>query len=83
MFVLFLQEMRNLHDRPISLQKVANILNIGCKTASGLEAITMARDCRWDELESYCMQDSKLTYDIVQALDSFGLEEVFQNASYI
>lgn len=75
--------MRILYDRPISLQKVADILGLGCKTASGLEAIAMAKDGRWEELESYCMQDARLTWQVTQALDSKGLDYVFERCTYI
>lgn len=76
--------MRILYDRPVSLQRVAQILGLGGKIASGLDAIYMARDGRWEELEAYCMQDAKLTWQVAKMLQgSVGLESIFDRCTYI
>ena len=43
------------------LSIILELNSLPCKTASGAEAMHMARDGRWDELESYCMQDARVT----------------------
>lgn len=40
-------------------------LGVG-KTSSGLHAITLYREGKWDELESYCLNDVKITKDLYE-----------------
>jgi hypothetical protein len=46
---------------PCKLQRMLEMNNLASKTASGGDAIVMARDGRWEELLSYCLMDAKLT----------------------
>jgi hypothetical protein len=51
---------------PCKLQYMLDINNLASKTASGGDAIVMARDGRWEELLSYCLMDAKLTLALCQ-----------------
>ena len=44
------------------LSQLLAVNNMESKTGSGLEAVGLARDKRWDELGAYCLQDTRLTY---------------------
>lgn len=49
--------------------KLATLLELNgleSKSASGAEAVVMAREGRWRELEDYCMQDTRLTFELMQ-----------------
>eukprot|EP00961_Rhodomonas_salina_P014344 192657-Rhodomonas_salina.6 len=56
------EEFRILHDRSMSLSTLLKKLNMSSKSASGAEAVVMAHEKRWEELENYCMQDASLTH---------------------
>jgi len=51
--------------KTFSLDKLLAANGIACKTASGLEAVEMARGGRWDELLEYCMHDTVKTHQAV------------------
>ena len=51
--------------KTFSLDKLLAANGIACKTASGLEAVEMARGKRWDELLEYCMHDTVKTHQAV------------------
>jgi hypothetical protein len=44
------------------LSQLLAVNNMESKTGSGLEAVGLARDRRWEELGAYCLQDTRLTY---------------------
>ncbi len=46
------------------LDKMLALNGLQCKSASGLQAIEMARDGDWVSLVNYCMDDVRLTVDI-------------------
>ena len=48
------------------MQHMLELNNLSSKTASGGDAIVMAREDRWDELVSYCLMDAKLTLSLCQ-----------------
>ncbi len=37
------------------------------KSGSGAHAVELARDGKWDELGSYCLDDARLTYEAIMA----------------
>jgi len=47
------------------LAVVLKLNGIAPKTSSGCEAIVMAREGRWEELQSYCVNDTSITYDLL------------------
>ena len=51
---------------PCKLQHMLELNNLSSKTASGGDAIVMAREDRWDELIAYCLMDAKLTLSLCQ-----------------
>jgi len=51
-------------DQTFSLSKLLAANNLPCKTGSGLEAIQLAKDKKWEELGAYCAMDTKLTYQV-------------------
>ena len=51
--------------RTFSLDKLLGANGMDCKTGSGKEAVEMARDGRWAELEDYCMSDTVKTHGLV------------------
>jgi len=48
-----------------SLNKLLSENGLEGKTGSGLDAVNMAKDGRWDELAEYCMHDTKVTHAAV------------------
>jgi len=52
--------------RTFSLDRLLEANGLDCKTGSGLEAVAMARDGRWVELEAYCMSDTEKTHSVVK-----------------
>jgi len=53
------------------LSEVLLLNGIHPKTASGAEAITMAREGRWDELADYCANDTKVTFQLLDRPEIF------------
>lgn len=51
--------------RTFSLDRLLEANGMDCKTGSGKEAVEMARDGRWAELEEYCMNDTVKTHGLV------------------
>lgn len=49
-----------------SLDRLLEANGLAGKTGSGLEAVCMAREGRWDELEAYCMADTVKTHQVVK-----------------
>lgn len=45
-----------------SLDRLLAANSLESKTGSGLHAILLAKEGRWDELGDYCMQDTRMTY---------------------
>ena len=50
--------------RTFSLDRLLHANGLQGKTGSGLQAVEMARDGRWDELEMYCMHDTIMTHSV-------------------
>ncbi len=50
--------------RGFSLNALLAANGLQGKTGSGLEAVAMARDGRWDELGAYCMHDTRMTHEV-------------------
>ena len=48
--------------RTFSLGRLLGCNGLQGKTGSGLEAVAMARDGRWEELGEYCMHDTRMTH---------------------
>ena len=72
-----------LHSRAMSLQRFACFFGLGFKSSSGSEAVLMAEEGRWDELESYCMQDARLTFLLAGKLMTCPLDCVLEHYTYI
>lgn len=50
-----------------SLDAALRANGLETKSASGLQAVAWARDpARWNDLEAYCMQDTRLTFELAQ-----------------
>ncbi len=48
--------------RYFSLSKILEKNQIESKSGTGAEAIKLAQEMRWEELGSYCLQDTKVTH---------------------
>ena len=66
------EESKLVNDVGTKLSKILKRLNLEEKTASGLEAVRMAREQEWSTLEQYCRNDTKLTYDVCVSLLKTG-----------
>ena len=44
------------------LSQLLSVNNMESKTGTGAQAVVLAREKRWEELRSYCLQDTRLTY---------------------
>lgn len=60
--------------RTFSLDRLLAANGLSGKTGSGLQAVYMAREGRWDELAEYCMHDTRVTHAAV-ALPALRLPE--------
>jgi hypothetical protein len=49
---------------PLNAALALNNVGDGAKTGSGLEAVEQANKGLWKELEAYCLDDSRLTYEL-------------------
>ena len=47
------------------LSVILHLNGISPKTSSGCESVVMAREGRWEELRSYCENDTSVTYDLL------------------
>jgi len=47
------------------LSQILSLNGINPKTSSGLEAVNMAKEGRWEELADYCLNDTMVTYDLI------------------
>ena len=61
-------------NRTFSLDRLLAANGLSGKTGSGLHAVTLAREGRWDELADYCMHDTRMTHAAV-ALPALLLPE--------
>lgn len=52
--------------RTFSLDKLLSANGLQGKTGSGMAAVIMAKEERWDELAEYCMHDTKMTHAAVK-----------------
>lgn len=59
-------------DVTFPLQALLCANGLGGKTGCGQDAIVLARDGRWDELASYCLNDTARTHE-VSSLDLIAL----------
>ena len=50
--------------RTFSLNRLLGCNGLQGKTGSGLQAVTMALEGRWEELGEYCMHDTKMTHRV-------------------
>ena len=53
-------------DFTCKLDKMLALNGLECKSASGLEAVAMAKNGDWQRLEEYCMDDVRLTVQLCQ-----------------
>lgn len=66
------EESKLMNDVGTKLSNVLKRLNLEDKTASGLEAVRMAKDKEWTTLEDYCKKDAQLTYEVCVSLLKTG-----------
>ena len=53
---------KTILGKTFSLSKLLDHNNLENKSGTGLHAVTLAQEGRWDELCDYCMQDTRMTY---------------------
>jgi len=58
------------------LDVILALNGLQAKTSSGLEAVAMARDGRWDALADYCLSDTKLTRELVLCTPVYWTHEL-------
>lgn len=58
--------MRTAFHTTCKLDKMLALNGLECKSSTGLEAISMARNGEWERLENYCMDDVRLTVQLCQ-----------------
>ena len=61
-----LDEIEEVRGHRASLSGIAKPTLNANKSGSGLEAITLFKENRWDELKRYCLDDVRLTRDIYE-----------------
>ena len=61
-----LDEIEEVRGHRASLSSIAKPTLNANKSGSGLEAITLFKENRWDELKRYCLDDVRLTRDIYE-----------------
>ena len=61
-----LEFLRLSGHRTSSLDKICTHNNIPSKSSTGLQAVQMASDGRWEELQMYCEQDVAILCTLVQ-----------------
>jgi len=59
-----LEQMRLRENATCKLDYLCTLNNVSSKSSSGLEAIRMAAEKRWDELEQYCANDVRILCDL-------------------
>lgn len=59
-----LEQMRLRDNATCKLDYLCTVNGVESKSSSGLEAIRMAADGRWDELEEYCANDVRILCDL-------------------
>ncbi len=59
-----LEQLRLRDNATCKLDYLCGLNGVAIKTSSGLEAIHMAADGRWDELELYCANDVNILCDL-------------------
>ena len=59
-----LEQMRLRDNATCKLDYLCTLNNVPSKSSSGLEAIRMAAEKRWDELEQYCANDVRILCDL-------------------
>jgi hypothetical protein len=60
-----LEYLRLSGHRTSSLDKICTHNNIPSKSSTGLQAVEMARDGRWQDLQTYCEQDVAILCTLV------------------
>ena len=61
-----LDDIEEVRGHRASLNSIAKPTLNANKSGSGLEAITLFKENRWDELKRYCLDDVRLTRDIYE-----------------
>jgi len=59
-----LEQLRLRENAVCKLDYICTVNSVPSKSSSGLEAIRMAADGRWDELEQYCANDVRILCDL-------------------
>jgi hypothetical protein len=57
---------RRVFDRSFGLNVLLKLNGFDVKSGTGTQAIVYAQQAKWFELESYCADDAKLTWDVAQ-----------------
>lgn len=61
-----MEELEKILGHRVSLKSVSQATLGHTKTGSGLEAIQLYREGKWDKLRSYCLDDVRLTREIYE-----------------
>jgi len=75
-------------SRTFNLNLLLDLNNVGAgKTGSGMEAVYQAERGDWEALETYCLDDSRLTWEvsslpIIQCPESYNWRKNNQNRSH-
>ena len=59
-----LEQLRLRENTVCKLDYICTVNSVPSKSSSGLEAIRMAAEGRWDELEQYCANDVRILCDL-------------------
>jgi hypothetical protein len=59
-----LEQMRLRDNVTCKLDYLCTLNGVASKSSNGTEAIRMAAECRWDELEQYCANDVHIMCDL-------------------
>ena len=57
---------RRVFGRTFGLNLLLELIGFKVKSGNGMQAVIFAQEGRWHELESYCADDSRLTWEVSQ-----------------
>jgi hypothetical protein len=57
-------DLHDLTEKRVSLQSMAQLLGCTLKSGTGLNAIKLWNECKFDELKAYCKQDVDATEEV-------------------
>ena len=57
---------RRVFERTFGLNLLLELNGFEVKSGTGMQAVIFAQEWKWDKLESYCADDSRLTWEVSQ-----------------